>query len=810
MLLVLVCIYFKFVSLTPATNAEWVSFKTADEIARATAASTVGEVSAAGLGATADSGLLSSLFTLFSMPPHLFLYTIVAQSWFQILLLIVGSRGAKNLYHRTAFKRNVSLAHWSGCVLAHRGYRSKAQETGVILVNPSAAVATAVEETAQAALSRRGSGVGLARTPGGTLRRMSRAEEVNPLLAQANLTAVTVGASPKVSEAVARGRKLSLSTAATVVAALSRPDSPAPKLMSPPLGLPPFAPRHSRGNSGGGVGAGLGLGLSSGAPSSGVSIPGSGSNSANGLSRSPSSGTMPSPPAVDEDMSNYNIPENSMLAFIYAHEHGVHGVEVDVCLTKDGHVVVMHDNTVDRTMEGEGEVPEMTLKELRKLRYRPVTPVEYKIRDPRNKNVDVAHVPTLEDVIQFCKTRKLRLMVESKEYTRPHLFLQKVAALYNKYDMYSWSFVASFNPLHLYYCRRDYPTIPTCLLYCRTCVQWYHEDGSKEMLLPAWINFDWSRRLLDYALYALAPTLIADWLGVPMVGPHNILISPALLTSLTTRGIVCDVWTVNTPLEKQWLHALGCIVTSDRLFSYDDASPFDDSEKLPLATPPAAPFVAPELLERRPSVHTPELFLAGSHYIHTPPVILSTPPPIATDGEGACAMSMTSPTSALVVEEDGEPKESSAESPNMDPDSKHATPRNRFGSSLIGEGRLSMSNLASTDGFRRKTSDVDSDASTPLMSPTSLANAPDRMTAEELKEAREARDRARDRDRAHYYHYQPNQLERAIHERRMMRRSFDVHLDEGSGNGSGGTMSGPESPVTRKRRPLPPLPPPAT
>ena len=60
-------------------------------------------------------------------------------------------------------------------------------------------------------------------------------------------------------------------------------------------------------------------------------------------------------------------PENTLLAFKKAIEAGADGVELDVWLTKDGEVVVIHDETVDRVSSGSGKVKEMTLDELRSL-----------------------------------------------------------------------------------------------------------------------------------------------------------------------------------------------------------------------------------------------------------------------------------------------------------------------------------------------------------------------------------------------------------------------------------------------------------
>ena len=60
-------------------------------------------------------------------------------------------------------------------------------------------------------------------------------------------------------------------------------------------------------------------------------------------------------------------PENTLEAFGAAVESGAGGLELDVHLTRDGHVVVIHDETVDRTTGGTGAVAEMTLDELRGL-----------------------------------------------------------------------------------------------------------------------------------------------------------------------------------------------------------------------------------------------------------------------------------------------------------------------------------------------------------------------------------------------------------------------------------------------------------
>ena len=57
-------------------------------------------------------------------------------------------------------------------------------------------------------------------------------------------------------------------------------------------------------------------------------------------------------------------PENTLEAFELAVRMGAYGVELDVHLTKDGEIVVAHDETVERVSEGSGRIADMTLAAL--------------------------------------------------------------------------------------------------------------------------------------------------------------------------------------------------------------------------------------------------------------------------------------------------------------------------------------------------------------------------------------------------------------------------------------------------------------
>lgn len=90
-------------------------------------------------------------------------------------------------------------------------------------------------------------------------------------------------------------------------------------------------------------------------------------------------------------------PENTMLAFRRAMEMGVEFLELDVQLTRDGGLVVMHDETLDRTTNGKGSISDWTLAQIREL-------------DAGQGE----RVPTLKEVFQLARANDVRLCIEVK------------------------------------------------------------------------------------------------------------------------------------------------------------------------------------------------------------------------------------------------------------------------------------------------------------------------------------------------------------------------------------------------------------
>lgn len=120
-------------------------------------------------------------------------------------------------------------------------------------------------------------------------------------------------------------------------------------------------------------------------------------------------------------------PENTLSAFEAALAYDIDMLETDVHRTKDGHLVVIHDETVDRTTNGTGLVKELTLAEIKML-----DAGSYK--QPMMNNVTI---PTLEELLIFLKNEEFNktLLLEIKtDHTDYPGIEQEVLNLVNQFD----------------------------------------------------------------------------------------------------------------------------------------------------------------------------------------------------------------------------------------------------------------------------------------------------------------------------------------------------------------------------------------
>jgi len=149
-----------------------------------------------------------------------------------------------------------------------------------------------------------------------------------------------------------------------------------------------------------------------------------------------------------------HAPENTLVAFELAVQQGADGIELDVKLTADGHVVVIHDPTTDRTTGVQGRVKDMTLAELRSL-------------DAGNFFSEKSRgekIPTLEEVFEVVGQRTF-INVELTNYATPRDHLsESVCMLVKKFGLQKRVLFSSFLPSNLSKARSYLPFVPVGLL----------------------------------------------------------------------------------------------------------------------------------------------------------------------------------------------------------------------------------------------------------------------------------------------------------------------------------------------------------
>ncbi|RIW33628.1 glycerophosphodiester phosphodiesterase [Bacillus salacetis] len=149
-------------------------------------------------------------------------------------------------------------------------------------------------------------------------------------------------------------------------------------------------------------------------------------------------------------------PENTMEAFKEGERVGADGIELDVQLSKDGEVVVIHDETVDRTTNGKGFIKDLTLKEIRKL-------------DAGNKYkkfLKKTRIPTLREVFEWMMTNEMICNIELKNGVIPYPRLEeKVIELINEFSFQNRTIISSFNHYSIVHCYRLDPDIEIAPLY---------------------------------------------------------------------------------------------------------------------------------------------------------------------------------------------------------------------------------------------------------------------------------------------------------------------------------------------------------
>ncbi len=161
-------------------------------------------------------------------------------------------------------------------------------------------------------------------------------------------------------------------------------------------------------------------------------------------------------------------PENTILAFEQAIRSGTDMIELDVRLSKDGRIVVIHDDRIDRTSDGSGKVADMTLAELKRYSF-----------NNGMTQYGFIGIPTLEETLDLVGER-VALNIEIKERPdRQGAIEERLFALLRELGAEDRVIVSSFDVDVLRRMKRIAPVMRTAFIYDRV---WFPFSETIRML----------------------------------------------------------------------------------------------------------------------------------------------------------------------------------------------------------------------------------------------------------------------------------------------------------------------------------------
>lgn len=207
--------------------------------------------------------------------------------------------------------------------------------------------------------------------------------------------------------------------------------------------------------------------------------------------------------------SSAECPENTIVSFRRALEQGAQMIECDLQLTADGHVVVIHDWTVDRTTSGAGTVRQMALADIQGL----------DAGSWKDARFAGEVVPTLDETLDaVLPSGRLNLELKSRgsgEDAR-RLALASVAAVAQR-DAFDRVIFSSFDPATL--------------------------EALREVSADAGIGVLWAFAPFDEAFD------LAERLGARALHPRAEAMDVRTVDRARKRGLAVNVWTVNEPAD---------------------------------------------------------------------------------------------------------------------------------------------------------------------------------------------------------------------------------------------------------------------
>uniref|UniRef100_A0A0N4VCP0 GP-PDE domain-containing protein n=1 Tax=Enterobius vermicularis TaxID=51028 RepID=A0A0N4VCP0_ENTVE len=234
------------------------------------------------------------------------------------------------------------------------------------------------------------------------------------------------------------------------------------------------------------------------------------------------------------------VPENTIESFKEALSSKMDLVEFDLALSKDGVAVIMHDDNLLRTCGVDGLVSSFTLEELAK---HDAGRTFYRDRADKIE----CKIPTLKEVVEFCKTNKLRMLFDVKDGSLK--MVSQIVEIIKEDDLFDQVIVSSFFPWVSYAVKKAEPRILTGITW-RSYFFSYTDLDNCVKRFSGLIHY--AAVLVDIINMKLLLSILPKFLGVEMMLTHEQEISGALVDRMKKQGIQVVAWTVNNKAQMMY------------------------------------------------------------------------------------------------------------------------------------------------------------------------------------------------------------------------------------------------------------------
>ncbi|XP_044761296.1 glycerophosphodiester phosphodiesterase 1-like [Coccinella septempunctata] len=241
-----------------------------------------------------------------------------------------------------------------------------------------------------------------------------------------------------------------------------------------------------------------------------------------------------------------DAPENTLAAFKMCKDKSCDFIEFDVCLTADGVPIVFHDSSTGRLADSDLVINES--------RWADLCNVNLSAKHPFKDRYPQTNIPTLDQTVNQLLAAGQKMFIDIKDNDTK--MVNVILNLFEKYpELESKALVTSFFPTLIYLIRRKNPRIVCSMAwrpYAFVYESFNYAQGPGPKRAKTWYKHCYLM-LCDILHEWLLPRLTYYFLGLSVILMHKDALEPRAILDWRKKGVRVMAWTVNSPIEKQYL-----------------------------------------------------------------------------------------------------------------------------------------------------------------------------------------------------------------------------------------------------------------